>query len=177
MKFKLLATLLFGVVGAVGVVLLDQKPSYAWLKICNNSSERIDVAFGYLNAEDNRNGGGGDTWIAQGWWNLQPSRCSEVYPHELWRRNSVYYYYAHTAGRGRIWSGDTPFCITNSRFLLSQTDQINSQCGGDITWSEMVWPEHGGGGSVVNRTIRGTYWQDFRRIDTGDNSNYTINIR
>jgi uncharacterized membrane protein len=167
---KFLSFALISVVSAVSVIVIDQKPSYAWMDICNQSGETLYVAFGYLDTPDNRVGSGGGGWVAQGWQTVNPSDCARVYEHELWRRNRYYYYTAYNASRTKVWGsgGNTSFCITNENFRLPQTSTVSEQCGGDIVVTSL----NCGGGRLScssERSViaRRTYWQKFGVIDIG----------
>lgn len=188
---KLLASLGLAIITTAIAIIAEQKPSYAWLKICNKYSEEMNVAFGYLEIPDNRNrssSSGYNTWVAEGWYNIEPGECAQVYAHELWRRNINYYYYAKTSG-GAVWGAQqgegAEFCVSSRKFTLKQTEEVNSQCGGDIE----VFRRGGRGRDSEYGTIytipdrwetiaTDTRWERFRQITVGRRAqNYTLNLQ
>jgi uncharacterized membrane protein len=113
--------LLVGTVFFLSSFLLFPKQANAWFKVCNSSSKRVDVAFGYLSIPDNREpfaAQSSKAWISEGWWTLSQGQCAQTYPHELWRRNRYYYVYAKSTDGRSVWKGNTPFCIAPRVFTL-----------------------------------------------------------
>ncbi|MCA1994387.1 MAG: DUF1036 domain-containing protein [Coleofasciculus sp. S288] len=141
------------------MVLLFQKASFAWLKVCNRTPEEIYVAIGYkMNQAIDCCGQSQDSevvckkaclfsWISQGWWNINPGECANVLNRNL-QYNTVYYYYAHTEGRQREWRGDTPFCTSSSAFQYFHGEGFN--CSDTL--------------------------EDFREVRTRGSRNYTLNL-
>ena len=102
-----------------GLTILFSKPAHAWFTICNKSSGRVNTAFAYLDNWDNRGTGRATgKWFSEGWWTLNPGQCTQVYPHELWRRNRYYYVYAEEANGNRVWKGSNYFWVTSERFRI-----------------------------------------------------------
>jgi uncharacterized membrane protein len=114
------------------LIALSAKPANAWFKVCNRSGERANVAFAYLDRNDNRDvlSSYNHGWVSEGWWILDSGQCTQVYPHELWRRNSYFYVYAY--GNSLTWSGNHSFCTIRSRFKLANADKRCS--GSGRTW-------------------------------------------
>jgi uncharacterized membrane protein len=89
-------------------------PSLADFRVCNQSKEQIDVAFGYE--------GGRNMWIAEGWWTIKHGKCATVWSGPL--RNRYYYLYAE-GDKGTEWDaseGDkgSSFCVKSEKFKLDQ---------------------------------------------------------
>lgn len=188
---KLLASLGLTIITTAMVIIAEQKPSYAWLKICNRYSEKMNVAFGYLEIPDNRHRSSSsryNTWVAEGWYNLDPGECAQVYAHELWRRNLNYYYYAKTPG-GAVWSAKqgegARFCVSSRKFTLKQTEEVNSRCGGDIkVFRRGGMVRDSEYGIIHHRPDRwetiatDTRWERFRQITVGRRTqNHTLDLR
>ena len=112
---------------ALGATLSPSK-AMAWFSVCNESSEKAYVSFAYLEARDNRINRryaiqGISQWKSEGWWNLNPGQCSQVYPHELWRRNRYYYVYAENQSGTKVWGGSHYFCVgRGNTFTADQAD-------------------------------------------------------
>lgn len=131
-------------------------PAYAWFNVCNKSADKAFVAFAYLEIGARRPDIFGNPgppqfpkgWTSEGWWNLDSGECTQVYPHSLRERNSIYYVYAETSD-GYSWSGSQPFCTINSRFTLGRADRV---CGGAGTR------------------------KSFIKVDVGGVKNYTFNL-
>ncbi len=112
------ATIFLGFSAFSTVTMGSVKPAHAWFNVCNKSSEKAYVAFAYTETRDNRQTvnrrypvQGISQWKTEGWWNLNPVQCSQVYPHELWRRNRYYYVYAENDSRSKVWGGSHYFCV------------------------------------------------------------------
>jgi uncharacterized membrane protein len=85
--------------------LTTVSPSNAEFRVCNKSTQRLDVAIGY--------DGGRQGWIAEGWWVIDVNKCTTVKGGDLNSRN--YYLYA-TNNNGSEWigsdgEGGAPFCV------------------------------------------------------------------
>lgn len=138
-------------------MVISTQEALAWFTVCNQSSDKIYVAFGYLDAPDNRDVDYGSHpqsmssttgWVAAGWFNLNSGECTNPYPHELWRRNRYYYVYAETAN-GKTWGGNTYFCIDrHNRFSWGQ--RRDGSCEGVFRGFYKV---DIGGGRVQNYTF------------------------
>lgn len=89
------------------IVLLFTTNTFAWLDICNYSTENnISVAIAYAE---------GNTWVSEGWWNIDQGQCKTVIGGTL--KNVYYYYYAY-GSHGGEWSGNYSFCTINNEFTL-----------------------------------------------------------
>lgn len=156
---------------SLSTVFLGQKPANAWMDICNQSGETLSLSFGYKEGP----------WVSEGWWTINSGGCARVYPHELWRRNRYYYFYAKNQNGTRRWGSDGShsFCITNYKFSLNQDDTVSSQCGGDIKARGMNCSGFTCGPSEWVVLARRTYWQKFGQIDIGggkvQNYKFTLN--
>ena len=119
-----------------GLVFFYACQADAWIKICNRTSANADVAFAWVDVNDNRDPSFDNGWIVKGWWSLQPGQCASVYPHELWRRNRYYYYDATSPfGKWAGGEGSSSFCITSARMQIPQSSRVKSECGGTISWT------------------------------------------
>src|SRR5262249_16247392 len=86
-------------------------PAEAGFRVCNNSGDRLNIAFGYVD----RNRG----WTAEGWWAINPAQCSNVHPDDL--DNRYYYILAEPIEGGPPWKGGTvSFCVSEKSFRIYQ---------------------------------------------------------
>ncbi|MCG6901208.1 MAG: DUF1036 domain-containing protein [Rhodobacter sp.] len=97
------------IAGLLGLVLAGSAD--AGLEICNNTEQMQSVAIGYK----------GDTdWTSEGWWNIEPGKCSVLVGGDLTKR--YYYYYADSAGGG-FRGQDYGFCTQKAEFtIIGDTD-------------------------------------------------------
>jgi uncharacterized membrane protein len=101
-------------------------PSWAGFRVCNRSSQRVDVALGYPHGQFG--------WTAEGWWTLEPGNCKRVMNGDLTNR---YYYLYATGSKGGIWQAKKGqeggfFCIKRSRFVLQNRNFLSGSkldCG------------------------------------------------
>ena len=103
--FLALAGLSFAVLALAG-------PAQAGFRVCNHSSQRVDVAFGYPHPEFG--------WTSEGWWTIQPDHCKQIMHGDLTNR---YYYLYATGSKGGIWQAKPGqdggfFCVQHERFVL-----------------------------------------------------------
>jgi uncharacterized membrane protein len=100
------------VIGLLAFLIgLATKPAEAGYRVCNNSSDRLNIAFGYVD----RNRG----WTAEGWWAINPAQCSNVHQDDL--DNRYYYVLAEPTEGGPPWKGGTvPFCVSEKSFRIYQ---------------------------------------------------------
>jgi uncharacterized membrane protein len=102
------------------------------LRVCNQSSVRMDVSVGY---SDPTLG-----WTSRGWFTLPAGSCGSVISGRL--TSSAYYLYAIGEG-GRVWEGNTarqlqgsaanagvvgmkaPFCISKTKYTIPRKDHSN----------------------------------------------------
>lgn len=101
-------------------------PSWAGFRVCNHSSQRVDVAFAYPHAQFG--------WTSEGWWTLRVGQCRLVMRGNLTNR----YYYLYAKGsNGSIWqakSGQSGghFCIQSERFVFPNRNHMKGgviDCG------------------------------------------------
>lgn len=103
------------------MTLGEAKPANAWFRVCNQSTERVDVAFAYPD---------GSKWVSEGWWVLASGDCAVVYGGDLQNR----YYYVHAKGNaGGIWGKNNNFCVTSKKFTIGAAD---TRCGGLGRWAQ-----------------------------------------
>lgn len=86
------------------------------LHVCNESGERVQVAL--VRYE-------GGTWVSQGYWRLQNTKCATL---TASLTNSRYYVHAF-GDSGRIFAGKHKFC-TNAfaSYLLRDAQNLNQGC-------------------------------------------------
>ncbi|WP_156647753.1 DUF1036 domain-containing protein [Methylobacterium sp. Leaf87] len=94
----------FGFICIAIFVFLSPSSAFAYINFCNTTSQKIDVAVGYVN--------GSGQWHSKGWFEYQPGECGIAFSEE--NQNRYYYYYAKASGLE--WSGDgekdaADFCI------------------------------------------------------------------
>src|SRR5215207_7098534 len=70
-------------------------PGQAEFRVCNKSTERVDVALGY--------DGGRKGWIAEGWWGVGVGKCVTLLGGRL---NNRYYYLYAKGDDGNEWDGE-----------------------------------------------------------------------
>lgn len=91
----------------------------AQLRYCNRAPYPIDTAVG-------RAADGGQHWVAEGWWTLQPGECAWVVGGSRLRYR---YYYAYAEADGELarwarggnsarWGGNDYFCVDSQAFNL-----------------------------------------------------------
>jgi uncharacterized membrane protein len=88
-----------------------------------------------------------DGWVSEGWWTAGPQGCMKLVPKPLQAR--YYYIYATDPVKGGNWGGKALFCVKRSIFTLRG---IND-CAG-----------------------RGLQQQGFFEVDTGEKTDWTVNL-
>lgn len=78
------------------------------LRVCNETSNRVSIAFGYR-AEKG--------WQSEGWWVADPSDCVTVYRGDLEARR-YYYLYAADDVSGGAWDGNVFMCTRDETFTI-----------------------------------------------------------
>ncbi|NET02501.1 MAG: DUF1036 domain-containing protein [Sphaerospermopsis sp. SIO1G1] len=176
------------------ILLLQETPTYAWFKVCNKYSEKIQVVFGYQDTIDNRSSlkTKKAPWSARGWYTINPGRCIQVYGHELWRRNKYYYYYAKTIDGSVVWKPNkgekgSSFCISSKKFDIVQSNLVKEKCSQGIV--RKYYPGGRGRDSLTGliytvkphyKTIAtDTKWLRLKEIYVGRGKiqNYTLTLR
>lgn len=105
--FQRLASIAIGLgvgVGVVGTAL----PAAADLEICNKTGYLTSVAIGYAGEDD--------TWVSEGWWNIEGGDCATVISGDLALR--YYYLYAEHDEIGGSWSDEYYFCTSDNKFTI-----------------------------------------------------------
>jgi uncharacterized membrane protein len=77
------------------------------LRMCNMTTSRVGIAFGYHDAQG---------WISEGWWNLKANECETIFKGQLTAQ--YYYLYALDYDRGGDWSGQTFMCTRDREFSI-----------------------------------------------------------
>lgn len=169
--------LVFSTTLSIFAVTLKQDRALAWYEICNKTSRRVNAAFAYIDAWDNRARVRAavselSPWVSEGWWTLNPGQCARVYPHELWRRNRYYYIYAENTDRSFVWSGNYTFCVARGQaFTVRNADlPINTSSFDGVSLSSTL-PNGCYGGSRLERV-------GFFQVDIGGGrtQNYTTDL-
>ncbi|MEM7440525.1 MAG: DUF1036 domain-containing protein [Pseudomonadota bacterium] len=107
MKKSLALALALGAVSAAA-------PAAANFAVCNETELRQSVAIAYKD---------GETWVSEGWWNIEPGGCKTLLAGDL--QNRYYYYRAMVAG-GTFPGEDFWFCTATSAFTI----RGNADCPG-----------------------------------------------
>src|SRR5262245_29481068 len=100
------------IAAATLALLAPTAPTLADFRVCNQSKEKVEVAFGYE--------AGKDVWISEGWWTLRHGGCATLWSGRL--RNRYYYLYAE-GDQGTEWDGSDDsrpgyFCVKDAKFKL-----------------------------------------------------------
>ncbi len=106
-KFSLVLTLL----------LLSAGPAGADFKVCNETDNRLGIALGYS---------GPKGWASEGWWNVEPHKCTKVMSGRLASR----YFYVHVIdyGKGRArWDGTHTLCTQRKLFTIKGTHDCKAR--------------------------------------------------
>ncbi|MEO1702701.1 MAG: DUF1036 domain-containing protein [Pseudomonadota bacterium] len=82
--------------------------AHADFRVCNATQQLVGVAIGYRA----RSG-----WVTEGWWHIEPSKCSTLIEGALASR--YYYVYAEDALRGGRWEGPIRMCVAEREFKIT----------------------------------------------------------
>jgi uncharacterized membrane protein len=105
---------LLGLALAAAAGMFWATPAHADYRVCNKSSYKVYVAFGYWDASKK-------AWTSEGWWTLEQGDCATVYQANLDQKK--YYVYAESVDRDYVWDGDYPFCASDDEFtVVGDTD-------------------------------------------------------
>ena len=111
-----MARKLAGIVCALGLIGLGVGPAKADLKLCNNTSSRVQVAVGYKDKEG---------WASEGWWKADPQKCVQILKGALIAR--YYYIYALDADKGGSWGGKALICTRDKIFTIRGIEQCTER--------------------------------------------------
>lgn len=89
-----------------------------YVEACNKSSESISVATATSARETNSKGE--DLFLSKGWFNLGPGECLKLWDSPLANR----WYYVYAESSRSTWAGTYPFCVSDQKFTIKDT-----QCG------------------------------------------------
>jgi len=93
---------------ALAVLLVLSGPAAAGLTVCNKAAHAARVALGRFD---------GTHWSSEGWWHIEPGKCTQLLAGNLIAR--YYYLYASDSAAGG-WGGSTNFCVgTAERFSIA----------------------------------------------------------
>lgn len=101
---------------ALVTVLLMPTSASAWLKVCNNTDTRVNVAIAYASKGAPGVSTSHTSVIIEGWWVFTPGECAQV-KGDLNTRDHWIYYYAHNR-HGKSWGGSSMLCVTTKEFKL-----------------------------------------------------------
>jgi len=102
-------TAILAVTGAFGAMIFAPSAALAAFQVCNKTALPVRAAIGRFD---------GTAWSSQGWWTVQPSRCTAILTGPLQGR--FYYLYASDGAAG-TWEGKTRFCVApNRRFKAAE---------------------------------------------------------
>jgi uncharacterized membrane protein len=93
-------------------------PAHADFSVCNKSSYRVYVAFGYWDRSQK-------VWTSEGWWTIEKGECADVYSHKL--LDKKYYVYAESVDHDYEWTGNFPFCATDEEFTIAGDSDCKSR--------------------------------------------------
>jgi uncharacterized membrane protein len=113
-------------------------PAYADFRLCNATPARIGVAIGHKD---------GDTWVSEGWWNLQAQSCETLIRGPLAAR--FFYIYAVDYDQGGEWSGKAYLCTRDREFTIR---------------------------GLQDCLARGFNRTGFFEVDTGEQKNWTVQL-
>lgn len=82
-------------------------PARADLRVCNQTSNAINIALGH---RDDRG------WQSEGWWLAGPNDCAIVYQGDLNAR--FYYLFAADDVGGGAWDGESLMCTRDDTFTI-----------------------------------------------------------
>jgi uncharacterized membrane protein len=119
-------------------VLMAPAAAFADFRLCNGTPARVGIAVGYKE---------GDTWISEGWWNLQPQSCETLMRGPLVAR--FYYVYAVDYDQGGEWSGKAYMCTRDREFTIR---------------------------GLQDCLARGFNRTGFFEVDTGEQKNWTVQL-
>ena len=122
----------------LAVAMSVSAAAHADFRICNGTPARVGVAVGYKD---------GDTWVTEGWWNLQPNACESLMRGQLVAR--FYYVYAIDYDQGGEWSGKAFMCTRDREFTIR---------------------------GVQDCLARGFNRTGFFEVDTGEQRNWTVQL-
>ena len=146
------------------MVLLYQKPSYAYFEACNKTNRKIYVAyaydeenFSYIKSIDKVGRG---PFVVQGWINLSPGECETRLGSLKALRNI--YTYAHSTSRKYLWEGNYSLCASDYKFRLGLNLDKGSRCEDNFNYN------------LIKR--KSYYNLGFRRHKLNGGDNYTLNF-
>ncbi|WP_299356363.1 DUF1036 domain-containing protein [uncultured Shimia sp.] len=100
---------------AVLCLFLASGQAHAGLEICNDTGDVQSVSIGYK---------GESEWTSEGWWVLQPGKCSTPVSGDLEKR---YYYYRAEVSGGAFTGGNFFFCTSTAEYTIVGDDQCAEQ--------------------------------------------------
>jgi uncharacterized membrane protein len=107
-------------------------------RLCNSTPARIGIAIGHKD---------GETWVSEGWWNLQAQSCETLIRGPLAAR--FYYIYAVDYDQGGEWSGKAYMCTRDREFTIR---------------------------GLQDCLARGFNRTGFFEVDTGEQKNWTVQL-
>jgi uncharacterized membrane protein len=165
---RLLAALVFC------TLALFTKESLAWFQICNRRPDGLWASYSsyvagtsQVNDEcgySTRNGGCYySSWRTEGWWRLEPNQCAVVLGGSITNRYS--YVYVESDWGATLIDAQTPFYVRDQVFSWDEYEEVHWTSGECI-----------GSYGVYDFCTPTGYWVNFKEFDTGNASNFTLNI-
>jgi uncharacterized membrane protein len=135
-----------GLIVMLAALAATAQRAQAGLHFCNDSPVRLQIAISY---PDGQNG-----WVAEGWWLVDPGRCTTVIANPL--KSRYYYFFAHDSSDRTRFSGETPYCIQNKKFTVYQAQFTHANVRTQADCAQA-----------------GLRLEKFKMMDTGDSKDYT----
>ena len=128
---------LFALIAAASM-FASAGPAKAELRLCNKTPVQVGIAIGYKDHE---------SWVSEGWWNLEAESCQVVVDGPLPAR--YYYLYALDYEEGGAWGGTAFMCTKDKEFTIEGTKDC---------------------------IARGYERRGFVEVDTGDKLSWTVQL-
>jgi uncharacterized membrane protein len=92
--------------------VVAKQTSQDGFRLCNLTGQPVEVAKATYSAKRPAS----EAFMAEGWYQFQPSQCQVLWPGKLQYR--YYLVFAQTKPSGREWKGDIPVCVGREAFTL-----------------------------------------------------------
>ena len=95
---------------ALGLGLVAPAPARAELRVCNDTSNRVDISLGFRAAKG---------WQSEGWWPVEPNGCTTIVQGDLTAQQSQFFYLfgIDVLGSG-VWQGQIFMCTRDESFTI-----------------------------------------------------------
>jgi uncharacterized membrane protein len=95
----------------MGGVFVSKALAASGWTVVNRTPETVYVAIAYDR--------GDGTYVSQGWWKLNPCGGAKIVHGGRFPVSGAFLY-AENADRSMVWTGDTLFCVTDDKFMISR---------------------------------------------------------